>query len=124
MPSCIGCILVDSPFGLKGAALAAFGEMPGVLLTELLAPLTVKDGVKLGESTFKRFFTLMGGQVSKSSHQRVPNHTIPIYLALSLMRLHRVMVESTSYRQGQNHSSLSSCGYPDLCLHIDSAHRL
>jgi len=42
---------------LKGAALAAFGDRPGVFD----APLTVRDaGVKLGESTLNFFLTLKG----------------------------------------------------------------
>ena len=49
------------PFGLNGAALAAFGDKP-VALVEL--PLTESEvelseaGVKLGESTFNRLFIL------------------------------------------------------------------
>ena len=40
--------------GLKGAALAAFGEIPGVFAV----PLTASDaGVKLGESTLNFFLT-------------------------------------------------------------------
>lgn len=43
-------------FGMNGAALAAFGEMPAAFLTEAPAPLGVKkEGVKLGESTFRAF---------------------------------------------------------------------
>ena len=46
------------PFGLKGAALAAFGENP-LVLEGNEEPFTESEaGVKLGESTFKRFFTL------------------------------------------------------------------
>ena len=45
-------------FGLNGAALAALGDRPGAF--EVLgAPFGVRDdGVKLGESTLKRFFML------------------------------------------------------------------
>ncbi len=44
-------------FGMKGAALAAFGEIPAGFLAETLAPLgDKKEGVKLGESTFNDFF--------------------------------------------------------------------
>lgn len=43
-------------FGLKGAALAAFGESPLDFCPELL---TERDeGVKLGESTLSFFFAL------------------------------------------------------------------
>lgn len=44
-------------FGMKGAALAAFGEIPADFLTAALFPLgDRKEGVKLGESTFNTFF--------------------------------------------------------------------
>ena len=47
--------------GLKGAALAAFGERPIVFAVALL-PFTARDeGVKLGEATLKRFLTLDKG---------------------------------------------------------------
>lgn len=46
-----------SPFGLKGAALAAFGERP--LDFDGVVPFTARDeGVKLGESTLRCFFKL------------------------------------------------------------------
>jgi hypothetical protein len=46
----------DAFFGLKGAALAAFGESPLDFCPELL---TERDeGVKLGESTLSFFFAL------------------------------------------------------------------
>ena len=44
--------------GLKGAALAARGDKPGAFEAELLPLAASNDGVKLGESTFSRFFTL------------------------------------------------------------------
>ena len=45
-------------FGLKGAALAALGERPGILVGPLLSLVGSAAGVKLGESTLKRFFML------------------------------------------------------------------
>lgn len=47
-------------FGLKGAALAALGERPGSLGVPLLPLVGSVVGVKLGESTSKRFFMLRG----------------------------------------------------------------
>lgn len=42
--------------GIKGAALAAFGEMPAGFLTVAFEPFgDRKEGVKLGESTFSAF---------------------------------------------------------------------
>ena len=50
--------------GLNGAALAALGERPGAFEGVLL-PLTASDdGVKLGESTLKRFFRLNSVRLS------------------------------------------------------------
>lgn len=46
------------PLGLNGAALAALGERPLVLGGNGEPFTESEDGVKLGESTFKRFFTL------------------------------------------------------------------
>lgn len=49
------------PLGLKGAALAAFGDKPNALV---VVPLTAREapfnmaGVKLGESTLNFFFEL------------------------------------------------------------------
>lgn len=44
-------------FGMNGAALAAFGEIPADFLGVVFDPLgDRKEGVKLGESTFKVFF--------------------------------------------------------------------
>ena len=44
-------------FGINGAALAAFGEMPAGFLTVAFDPFgDKKEGVKLGESTFNVFF--------------------------------------------------------------------
>ena len=45
-------------FGLKGAALAALGERPGVFEGVLLPFADSDAGVKLGESTLKRFLML------------------------------------------------------------------
>lgn len=43
-------------FGINGAALAAFGEIPAVFLVVAFVPLgDRKEGVKLGESTFNDF---------------------------------------------------------------------
>lgn len=42
--------------GIKGAALAALGEMPGFLRLALDPLGERKEGVKLGESTFRAFF--------------------------------------------------------------------
>jgi hypothetical protein len=43
--------------GMKGAALAALGEMPALFLTVAVAPFgDKKEGVKLGESTLNVFF--------------------------------------------------------------------
>lgn len=44
-------------FGLNGAALAAFGESPLAFCPEL--DTERDDGVKLGESTFNFFLTLL-----------------------------------------------------------------
>ena len=50
--------------GLKGAALAAFGDKPKDFVG-WLGPLTVRlDGVKLGESTLKRFLRLGNFSIS------------------------------------------------------------
>lgn len=48
-------------FGIKGAALAAFGEIDGSFLGVVTALVAgtfgdSKEGVKLGESTFRAFF--------------------------------------------------------------------
>jgi len=45
-------------FGLKGVALAALGDNPEVLAGAPLPATASKEGVKLGESTLNRFFTL------------------------------------------------------------------
>lgn len=48
-----------SPFGLNGAALAAFGESPFGFRGDA-KPLPAKEeGVKLGESTLRCFFVLL-----------------------------------------------------------------
>lgn len=45
-----------APFGRKGAALAAFGDMVVVAFFVAEVPLMgVAEGVKLGDSTFNRF---------------------------------------------------------------------
>lgn len=58
-PAMESAILKPSPLGLKGAALAAFGESPRDFAA---VPFTARDeveaGVKLGESTFRRFLRL------------------------------------------------------------------
>lgn len=47
-------------FGVKGAALAAFGEIEAGFFALLLAPFgDRKDGVKLGESTLNDFLELL-----------------------------------------------------------------
>ena len=57
-----------NPLGLNGAALAALGDNPALLVA---VPLTARDGlfweagVKLGESTFNLFFILCRSDVSK-----------------------------------------------------------
>lgn len=52
-------------FGMNGAALAAFGDIPGAFLTLALVPFGDKnDGVKLGDSTFKVFFGWLCRSVS------------------------------------------------------------
>lgn len=44
-------------FGMKGAALAAFGEMPAGFFVFAVAPFGERnEGVKLGESTLRAFF--------------------------------------------------------------------
>ena len=48
-------------FGMKGAALTAFGEIEGSFLGAVTAPVAgvfgeSKEGVKLGESTLNDFF--------------------------------------------------------------------
>ena len=48
-------------FGMKGAALAALGEMPAGAFFAVVAPVVAplgdkKEGVKLGESTLNVFF--------------------------------------------------------------------
>lgn len=48
-----------SPFGLNGAALAAFGESPFDLGGGVRPLLAKEEGVKLGESTFRCFFVLI-----------------------------------------------------------------
>lgn len=49
----------ETPLGLNGAALAALGDSPLDLVGGGLYPLTARDdGLKLGESTFNRFFEL------------------------------------------------------------------
>lgn len=47
------------PFGLNGAALAAFGDIPALFKPALTPLLASVDGVKLGESTVRRFFRLL-----------------------------------------------------------------
>ena len=66
---------------MNGAALAAFGESP---LDLVAVPFTARDeveaGVKLGESTFRRFFRLkeaarhgeQGYNLSKKTFYHVP----------------------------------------------------
>ena len=44
--------------GLNTAALAAFGDMPALFKPEVEPLLASVEGVKLGESTFRRFFKL------------------------------------------------------------------
>lgn len=44
--------------GLKGAALAAFGDRPKVFAVAWLPFTASDDGVKLGEAMLKRFLTL------------------------------------------------------------------
>ena len=68
-----------SPLGLNGAALAALGDRPEgfdcVPLTVRVAPLR-EAGVKLGESTFKRFFELFRTTfISKAFSDEQPDNS-------------------------------------------------
>ena len=64
----VGSLLCNMAFGMKGAALAAFGDMPAGFL--LLTPsLTDKsEGVKLGESTFRDRLEPLHSPSSQSSN--------------------------------------------------------
>lgn len=44
---------------MKGAAFAALGEIPTGFLFPVASLADIKDGVKLGESTFNAFFRLL-----------------------------------------------------------------
>ena len=54
-----------SPFGLNGAAFAAFGDIPALLKPGPGPLLASVEGVKLGESTVRRFFKLFHQDTSK-----------------------------------------------------------
>ncbi len=57
-------------FGMKGAALAAFGDIPAPFLPAALAPFgDKKDGVKLGDSTFNVFLDWLIPTVRKWCEQ-------------------------------------------------------
>ncbi len=77
--------------GLKGAALAAFGERPGIFD----APLTVRDaGVKLGESTLNRFLTLERHKLSVSTKLGGCDCTL-LHLVVGHLRLDGVVAKCT-----------------------------
>lgn len=63
-----GSILLEMiAFGMNGAALAAFGEIPAVFLTVALEPFgDRKEGVKLGDSTFNVFFDWLNLRLATS----------------------------------------------------------
>lgn len=46
-------------FGMNGAALAALGEMAVDFMLAAVPLVASNDGVKLGDSTFNRFFRLV-----------------------------------------------------------------
>jgi hypothetical protein len=87
-------------FGVNTAALAAFGEIPaeGFLVVAAEPFGERKDGVKLGESTFRVFFWLL--QVSENKIELQPLSNPPLCLCrLSRGWLLNSMAEGTSYHK-------------------------
>lgn len=86
----------ETPLGLNGAALAALGDSPLDLVGGLY-PLTARDdGVKLGESTFNRFFKLNifdKHMISSSSRSR---EGTPFRGVLRRNHFNRIVVECTT----------------------------
>ena len=81
--------------GLKGAALAAFGERPG----GFEGPLTARDeGVKLGESTFNFFLVLETQHEHELDHYGRSCNSAPFRLAMGKQWLDRFMTEWTACR--------------------------
>jgi len=59
-------------FGINGAALTALGEIPADFFGVVFAPLgDRKEGVKLGESTFKVFFCWLFVECKPMGSERV-----------------------------------------------------
>lgn len=118
------------PLGLNGAAIAAFGDNP-LDFGDVIWPLEVRAaGVKLGESTLNRCFTL----------SEISGYMVSVYflrwgfILLSLLILcipfglqskgfHRFMIECTTFEfMLAFHGLRSSAIQRNLSLHIDSGH--
>ena len=108
--------------GMKGAALAALGDMAAGFLP-LVASLAERNkGVKLGESTLNVFFAVL--------LRNAIQHGILSRERRGLLRLHVVschwfrdiMTESAAYPCSARGPILKCAVSPDLCLHIDISH--
>lgn len=80
--------------GINGAALAALGEMPADFFAAVFAPLGErKEGVKLGESTFRVFFDWLNEHQHTISAPVVQGLGIPVILSTIGCSLFYIVIE-------------------------------
>ena len=104
--------------------MAALGDSPGAFAAALLPFITRDEGVKLGESTLKRFLILMPSQLL--TRQRNQGCTL-LRIVERHLRLNRIMVEGTTSKSVNQPFKLSTfmlrrCRY--LYLRSDNGRRL